>query len=150
MKRIIAILLFSLATAHAASDEEAVKKLVHTYAQGIITLADTGSEKHFEGVVTKALQTKLMLWIKAWQDDNLYMNARIKRIGFNALDINGTSARVVTKEAWNYQYINTKLKKIVLPQTDVDYLIEYSLQKEDENWIIDKVTTLSETQSRPQ
>lgn len=134
----------------ADGDEEQITNQVQRYAEGIVTLANTGSEKHFEGIATRPLQIKLMLWIKAWQDDNLHMDAQIKKIAVNSIDRNATAARVVTKEAWSYQYINTKLKKIVLPRTNIDYLIEYSLQKNGDRWIIDKVTTLSEEQSRPQ
>lgn len=150
LRRILPLVLLALMPLFAESDEEQITTQVQRYAQGIVTLATTGSEKHFEGIVTPPLQTKLMLWIKAWQDDNLHMDAQIKKIAVNSLERNATAAKVVTKEAWSYQYINTKLKKIVLPRTDIHYLIEYSLQKNGDRWIIDNVETLFEEQSRPQ
>lgn len=125
-----------------------LREQVVGYNQGIIKAAKTSKVEHLKAFLTEQLVEKTMLWVKAYHDDNLFMDAIINKIEFDSIkpDRPNKSAVVKTKEQWRYRYINIKDKKEVHPPTKIFYEVKYTFILIKNQWIIKDVTVLNEDQ----
>lgn len=145
------LLWSSIACSSFASPDIAVlREKVIGYNQGIIKAAKTSDVSHLSSFLTETLLQKTMLWLKAYHDDNLFMEAIVNEIIFKDIVPNKKekSAEVVTYETWRYRYMNIKDKKEVYPPTKVIYDVKYSFILLEERWVIKEITILSEHQEK--
>lgn len=152
MRFFVYILLWSsiVCSAFASPDIVSLREHVIGYNQGIIKAAKTSDVAHLSSFVTETLLQKTMLWIKAYHDDNLFMEAIVNEIDFKDITPNKKekSAEVITHETWRYRYINIKDKKEVYPPTKVIYDVKYSFILLEERWVIKEIAVLSEHQEK--
>lgn len=152
MKFLLYILLWiSIAySAFASEDIISLREQVIGYNQGIIKAAKTSDVSHLSAFATETLLQKTLLWIKAYHDDNLFMEAIVNEIIFKdiAPHKKEKSAEVITHETWRYRYINIKDKKEVYPPTKVIYDVKYTFILLEERWVIKEITILSEQQEK--
>ncbi len=137
----ILFLPFSLNAQTATQD---IKKVIISYNQGIIKASKTSKTNHMKAFAKDEIVKKFHLWIKSWHDNNLFMDAKIKKLNFKKIDIMQQKAMVITDEDWLYRYIDIKTKKEAFKQTHIHYNIKYILSKEKEKWLIQKIDILSE------
>ena len=138
------LLLFTLPLSAETPDEAKIKKTVIAYNFGIIeSVRKQGSTEHLKNLVDAKELQKLMLWVKAWQDDNQVMDAKIEDLLVKNIEMGkeGT-AKAYTDEKWIYRYVNMESKEIDYPPVKIFYSMEYSLTKTDHGWIIEKTKIL--------
>lgn len=146
------ILLWSsiVSVSFASPDIANLREKVIGYNQGIIKAAKTSDVSHLSAFVTETLLQKTLLWIKAYHDDNLFMEAIVNEIIFKDIALNKKekSAEVFTHETWRYRYMNIKDQKEVYPPTKIIYDVKYSFILLDERWVIKEIAILSESQEK--
>lgn len=137
-------------SASTSQDIMILREQVIGYNQGIIKAAKTSNVSHLNTFLTDSLLQKTLLWIKAYHDDNLFMEAIVNEIIFKTITPNqkDKSADVVTHETWRYRYIDIKDQKEVYPPTKVIYDVKYSFIRIEERWVIKDITILSESQEK--
>ena len=130
-------------------DEKFIKQTILFYNDGIVEMARTSRVDHLDPFVEKGHLQTMMLWVKAWHDSNLFMDARIKTISVEDLNMTEeTNATVKTRERWDYRYIQIVKKEEVWPLTHVEYENLYTLVRVKERWKIHSVKVISEKQER--
>ncbi len=127
-----------------ASEVDNIKSIISNYNNGIIYASKTDKSDHLKQYANEKIVTKFHLWLKSWHDNNLFMDAKIEDINFKKIDIANQKAVVVTNEKWIYKYIDIKTKKVVLPETGINYVVRYELLKQKTKWRIEKIDILSE------
>jgi len=133
---------------NAQVDNKDIKKVIISYNQGIIKAAKTSETDHMNSYAKEDIVKKFHLWIKSWHDNNLFMDAKIKDISFQKIDVKNNKAKVTTNEEWIYRYIDIKTRKQVLDATLVIYNMKYTLSKESNKWIIEKIDVISEKKEK--
>ncbi len=144
---ICTISLFALDT------KEAAKHTVLNYNQLIINASKkhTASKnfedlENFQKFASKKVAQELYVWIKSWQESDLFMDAKLLDLQFTKVDIvNKEFANINTTEKWTYRYINGVSKKIANPDSNITYKMKYQLIIKDNNWIINNIKVISET-----
>lgn len=139
--------LSSCAQIKTARETAIIIKMVINYNKGLINAAKTGDTKPLKNIASEDVLKKLYLWIAAWRDSDLYMDAELKNIEFKNVTISVEEAKVLTSEKWTYIYKNIKNKQVVLPRTYISYEMEYILHKENKNWVITEIKIKSEKQT---
>ncbi len=133
---------------NAQVDNRDVKKVIISYNQGIIKAAKTSKTEHMKSYAKEDIVKKFHLWIKSWHDNNLFMDAKIKDINFQKVEIKDSKAKVTTNEVWIYRYIDIKTRKQVLDATLMIYNMNYILSKENDKWIIEKIDVIFEKKEK--
>lgn len=129
-----------------AQDDRDIKKVIISYNQGIIKAAQTSKTEHMKDFAKEDIVKKFHLWIKSWHDNNLFMEAKILDIDFKSVDIKDDRAFVLTDEKWVYRYIDIKVRKEVHKESNISYVIKYTLSNNSNKWIIEKIDVISEKQ----
>lgn len=124
-----------------------LKDIVSAYANGIIEVSKSEKTEHLKPFTDEPLIKKLLIWVQSWHSNDLFMDAKIDAIAFDAVKAQKETAQVFTTERWRYRYINTKEKKVVFPPTSVVYTMKYTLAVKEGKWLITAIETLSEKQS---
>jgi len=117
-------------------DDKAIKHALLKYNYGIIKMAKSGETDFFKSFVKKEVVTKLMLWVKSWQDSNLVMLGQIDDFRFFPITYNENNATISTLENWTYSYINIATKEMALEPENIFYEMKYTLQKNNGQWTI--------------
>ncbi len=141
----ISALLIFAATLHA-NEDKAVKHALLKYNYGIIKMAKSGETEFFKSFVNKEIVTKLMLWVKAWQDNNLVMLAEIKDFRFGPINYSGDRATITTMENWNFTYVDIATRKVAAEKVTMLYKMRYTLQQQKNGWMIVDIQHLDEKQ----
>jgi len=128
-----------------ANDEKEIKHALLKYNYGIIKMAKSGETDFFKSFVKKEVVTKLMLWVKAWQDNNLVMLANINDFQFSPIVYNENNATMTTTENWSFSYVNIATKKMAHDNVDMLYKMRYTLEKHPHGWMIVEIKHLEET-----
>ncbi len=152
IKRLVLLLLAAALFAQTPAeeiDERFIKQTILFYNDGIVEMARTSRVDHLDPFVEKEHLQTMLLWVKAWHDSNLFMDARIKTITVEDINLTGENlATVKARERWDYRYIQIVKKEEVWPLTQVEYENLYTLVKEKDRWKIRSVKVLSEKQER--
>jgi hypothetical protein len=96
-------------------------------------------------IAAKPVIEKLSLWMAAWEDGNVYLDAELKNIDFDNLEIEGKSAIVITSENWSYIYRDLDTQEIAEPRQSISYKMQYKLEKRENNWLIEEMNILQES-----
>jgi len=146
---LLSIALFGMASTVQANEMDRVhlKALVELYSEGIIEASKKDNIDYLKPIVTEKRGRKLFIWFKSWHENNYFMDAHIKKITFQSIDINKSTAEVVTDEIWDYRYIQIVTKEVTQPWTRVFYRIQYKFIKQGKSWKIDDALILSEKQT---
>ncbi|WP_457635646.1 hypothetical protein [Persephonella sp.] len=143
--------------AFSYADEEIkkIKQVIKMYNRTIVEEAKTDRHrdirtfvKMMEDIATEKVAKKLYIWIQSWHENGLFMDSQIKKIKFLDISINKKSAKAVTEEHWSYKYFDKRINKIVKPETNIFYRVEYSLIKKGNRWLISKIKVLEEKQNQ--
>ncbi|SNZ11274.1 hypothetical protein SAMN06265182_2037 [Persephonella hydrogeniphila] len=148
-------MLFSLSFG-GMGDVEKIKESILTYNR--IVMEESKKERHrdvrtfvrmMEDIAVPRIAQKLYIWIQSWHENGLFMDSKIKKIEFVKVKLAKNGAIALTEEWWKYKYIDKRINKIVHPETDVFYRVEYRLKKrKDGKWLITKIKVLEEKQSQ--
>lgn len=144
LKGLSVLLIFTLSVWGEVSKGSVEKTIIH-YNQALIVAGKTGNTAAVKPFVTEKIATKTHLWVMAWQDDNLYMDANLLKFDLKTISIDINRSRAKTYEKWSYQY-NHPSKKGYYPKKLIEYQMEYSLFLHHDKWIIDDVKIISEKQ----
>ncbi len=144
---IFCLLITTQASVYANVVETSIEKVIVGYNQGIIKAARTSKTDHMKAYAKDDIVKKFHLWIMSWHDNNLFMDAKIVDINFKNIKVDGDKAFVITDEKWIYKYIDIKVRKEVHKKTSIMYTMKYTLVKEDDKWVIQKIDVLSEKQN---
>jgi len=120
-----------------------IEKSVRLYNEAIIIAGKTGKTDAVKPFVSDKIATKTHLWIMAWHDDNLFMDAKLLKLDLKKTIVDRNRSRVITNEKWSYQYDHAT-KKGYYPKKWIEYQMEYSLFLHHGKWIIDDIKVLSE------
>ncbi len=129
-----------------ADADKAVKDALLKYNYGIIKMAKSGETEFFKSFVDEAVVTKLMLWVKAWQDNNFVMLAEINDFRFGPIIYGDHNATVTTLENWNFTYVDIATRKVAAETVTMFYQMRYTLQQREKGWVITKIDHLREEQ----
>lgn len=140
----VALSCATLLTANTIKDDKAIKHTLLKYNYGIIKMAKSGETDFFKTFVKKEVVTKLMLWVKSWQDNNLVMIADINDFQFSPIIYNEDNATMTTREEWTFSYVNIATKEIALEPVDIYYEMRYTLEKKGDSWMIVEIKHLKE------
>ncbi len=139
----------------ASEDLKKIKETIRLYNNIIIEESKTDRHrdirtfvKRMQDIATKKVAQKLYIWIQSWHENGLFMDSKIEKIKFLDISINKKSAKAITEEHWKYKYFDRRINKIVKPETDIFYKVEYSLIKKDNRWLISKIKVLEEKQNQ--
>ena len=99
-----------------------------------------------QGIADEAVIEKLSLWMAAWEDGNIYLDAEVHTLDVDNIQIAGQSAVVMTIENWSYLYRDLDTQEIAEPRQRVSYRMKYHLEKKEKGWLITEVTILKEEQ----
>lgn len=133
------------ATLHA-NEDKAVKHALLKYNYGIIKMAKSGETEFFKSFVKEEVVTKLMLWVKAWHDNNLVMLAEINDFRFGPITYNENNASITTMENWNFTYVNIATREMAAETVTILYKMRYTLQQQENGWMIVDIKHLDEKQ----
>jgi len=156
-RKILYILLFVIGTtglvySQPASELQETIKLYNRILQ-----EETRSERHtgittfvrmLEDIADKKVAQKLYIWIQSWHENGLFMDAQLKKISFEKINIKGNKADVETREIWTYRYLDRRINKVVLPDTKIFYRVLYRLEQNNGKWKIKEIKVLSEKKER--
>lgn len=152
------ILLFMVMLAVSCSgdpkkkEEARIKELVTSYDSLMVTAARTGDVTPLSKIASKDILQKLQIWIAAWRDSDLYMDASLKKLEFRNINISDKQAKAVTSEAWDYDYKHLKDNRVMLPRTHITYEMEYIASKVkkngDDHWVITAINVKSEQREK--
>lgn len=142
LKGLSVLLLFTLSM-WGEESKTSIEKTIRHYNQALIIAGKTGNTAVVKPFVSEEIATKTHLWVMAWQDENLYMNAELLQFDLKAVQVNINQSRVSTSEKWSYQY-DHPTKKRYYPKKIIEYQMEYSLIRHHDRWIINDVKVLSE------
>ncbi len=136
---------------YAGKDVERIKKVIKIYNNIVIQESKTDRHrdlrtfvKMMEDVTTENVARKLYIWIQSWHENGLFMDSKILKLKFLDIKINGEKAKAITEENWKYKYFDRRINKIVVPETDIFYKVEYNLIRKKNRWIISKIKVLEE------
>ncbi len=141
----IFILLVSATLLHA-NEDKAVKEALLKYNYGIIKMAKSGETAFFKSFVKEDIVTKMMLWVKSWQDNNLVMLAEIKDFRFGPITYGEHNASITTMENWNFTYVDISTRKVAADTITMLYKMRYTLKKQENGWMIVDIKHLDEKQ----
>ncbi len=152
--RLMIVSFFLITSLYSLSTKEELKHTILGYNQLIIDASkrntisqDFKDLKTFHKFASKKVAQKLYIWIKSWQESALFMDAKLLDINFTKIDIvNKEFAKIETTEKWTYRYINGITKQEAHPDSNITYNMQYQLIKNDDRWVINNITVLSETQ----
>ena len=129
-----------------ARDEEGIQKTVKDYTTFLIEANKTRDVSPLQGIADEAVIEKLSLWMAAWEDGNIYLDAEVHTLDVDNIQIAGQSAVVMTIENWSYLYRDLDTQEIAEPRQRVSYRMKYHLEKKEKGWLITEVTILKEEQ----
>ena len=144
-----------IAFSYAGEDIKKIKQAIKMYNRTIVEETKTGRHrdirtfvKMMQDIATKKVAQKLYIWIQSWHENGLFMDSKIIKLKFLDVKINDEKAKAITEEHWKYKYFDRRINKVVKPETDIFYKVEYSLIKNDDNWLISKIKVLEEKQNQ--
>jgi hypothetical protein len=126
--------------------EHTIKNIVGKYNSYLIEANKTRDVSHLKEIADEHVTIKLSLWMAAWEDGNVYLDAELRNIDFNDMKITGESAVVMTRENWSYIYRDLDTQEIAEPRQYVSYSMQYQLEKKEKSWLIMEVTIIKEEQ----
>lgn len=122
-----------------------MKNLVRDYNKLLIEVNKTRDVSPLKDIADEPVITKLSLWMAAWEDGNVYLDAELIKIDFEDLKIEGKTAVVLTSENWSYIYRDLNTQEIAEPRKPISYRMQYKLEKREDNWLISEINILQET-----
>lgn len=125
--------------------EHTIKNIVGKYNSYLIEANKTRDVSHLKEIADEHVTIKLSLWMAAWEDGNVYLDAELKNIDFDNLEIEGKSAIVITSENWSYIYRDLDTQEIAEPRQSISYKMQYKLEKRENNWLIEEMNILQES-----
>ena len=147
-QKVVLTLFFSLLPLYAGNSDAAIERTIQQYNIGVIEAAKTGKVHQLYPYAKEEVVTKIYVWVMSWQENNLYMQAKIDSFGFKQIEIDMKHAKVTTNEVWTYRYYDAKNKKTAWPETRITYETEYLLFLHNRRWMIEKITVISEKQEK--
>lgn len=152
-------LLFSVSLYGASTNDDAkIKKVIISYNFMLIDAAKDPDflrkfedKKKFEKYANERVAQKLFIWIKSWQENNLYMDAKLLDISFGKVVKKGNEAEVLTDEVWVYKYfrvIGKNETKEAYPPAKKYYKVKYTLKKSRGEWKIAKIDVFYEKEHK--
>ncbi len=151
--KLVIIAMITATSLYATISKDAIKNAVLNYNQLIISSSNKNTAaidfkdlKNFQKFASKEVAQKLYIWIKSWQENSLYMDAKLLEINFTEIDSNNSKSAIVkTTEKWSYKYIDGKTKKLAWPDSNITYKVRYKIGKKDRGLVIEGIKVLSES-----
>mgnify|MGYP000444998740 CR=1 FL=1 len=147
-QKVVLSVFLSLLPLHAGVSDAAIQRTIQQYNLGVIEAAKTGKVHQLYPYAKEEVVTKSYVWVMSWQENNLYMQAKIDSFAFKKIEVDKKHAKVTTNEVWTYRYYDAKNKKTAWPETRITYETEYLLFLHNRRWMIEKVTVISEKQEK--
>lgn len=148
LRKVVLSLFLSFLPLYAGTSDAAIQKTITQYNLGVLEAVKTGKVHTLYPYAKEEVVTKIYVWIMSWQENNLYMQARIESLDFKKIEADQKHARVTTNEVWTYRYYDAKNKKMAWPETRITYETEYRLFLHNRRWMIDNVRVISEKQEK--
>jgi hypothetical protein len=154
-KKSLVLLIFLLFSTLKADDEyQKVKETVSMYQDMVITssmsrqdLNNAEDLQAFEMILSQNLAQRLFVWLQAWHDDNLFMDAKVLNTDFKKVEVIQDKATVETEENWKFRYVSyisdKDVKEVEAPEK-IYYNMHYNLVKVKGIWKIVEMQTLVE------
>jgi len=140
---LIYVTLLCVASLHA-NEDKAIKDILLKYNYGIIKMGRSGETEFFKSFVKEDVAVKLQVWFESWKFSNLTFLAELNDLRFSPIAYNENNATIRTIENWTFSYVNLATKKIALEPTKIFYKMQYTLQKNDNKWMIVAIKKLKE------
>jgi hypothetical protein len=143
----VAVIIFLLSACSAidvSRQDQILSKIVIQYNDLLIEVNKTRDVNPLKEIAAKPVIEKLSLWMAAWEDGNIYLDAELRNIEFDNLKIAGKSALVITSEQWSYIYRDLDTQEIAEPRQFISYKMQYKLEKRKYNWLITGINILEE------
>jgi hypothetical protein len=140
----LVILLLGCSVLDTANQEQFLKQVVSQYNSLLIEANKSRDVSPLNNIAAENVVKKLNLWMAAWQDGNVYLDAELKNIDFNDLEIAGKTAVVITSENWSYIYRDLDTQEIAEPRVFISYKMRYNMEKREDNWLITEINILEE------
>jgi hypothetical protein len=125
----LVILLLGCSVLDTANQEQFLKQVVSQYNSLLIEANKSRDVSPLNNIAAENVVKKLNLWMAAWQDGNVYLDAELKNIDFNDLEIAGKTAVVITSENWSYIYRDLDTQEIAEPRVFISYKMRYNMEK---------------------
>lgn len=143
----VAVIIFFMSGCCAidvSRQDQILSKIVIQYNGLLIEVNKTRDFKPLKKIAVKPVIEKLSLWMAAWKDGNVYLDAELKNIDFDDIKITGKSALVITSEHWSYIYRDLNTQEIAEPSKSISYKMAYRLEKREDTWLITEINILEE------
>ncbi len=142
---VIILLLSGCSAIDASRQDQTLKTVIRGYNKLLVEVNKTRDVNPLKEIAAKPVIEKLSLWMAAWEDGNVYLDAELKNIDFDNLEIEGKSAIVITSENWSYIYRDLDTQEIAEPRQSISYKMQYKLEKRENNWLIEEMNILQES-----
>jgi hypothetical protein len=141
----LALILLGCSVLNTAHQEQLLKKVVNQYNNLLIEANKSRDVSPLDNIADDNVVRKLYLWMAAWEDGNVYLDAELKKLDFVDFKIAGEKVDVTTYENWNYIYRDLNTQEIAEPSRSISYKMKYSLEKREGQWLITDINILRET-----
>jgi hypothetical protein len=141
----LALILLGCSVLNTAHQEQLLKKVVNQYNNLLIEANKSRDVSPLDNIADDNVVRKLYLWMAAWEDGNVYLDAELKQLDFVDFKIVGENVDVTTYENWSYIYRDLKTQEIAEPSRSIRYKMKYSLEKREGQWLITDINILRET-----
>jgi hypothetical protein len=144
----VAVIIFFLSgcsAMDASRQDQILNKIVIQYNDLLIEVNKTRDVNPLTEIAAKPVIEKLSLWMAAWEDGNVYLDAELIKLDFVDFKIDRINASVTTDEYWSYIYRDLDTQEIAEPSKSIRYKMEYRLEKREGHWLIAEINILQET-----
>ena len=143
---LIAVLFLSLLAAGCSvpsSDERAVKEAVRKYNQ---LLAEGYARMEMEPLLEVAGKeefSRVLHHMIALREAKLRLESHLTKLDFSSITMtDARTARVTTREVWDFTQVGVGSGATNLQARDVIHLLSYDLAKNGDKWLVKRVTPL--------
>jgi hypothetical protein len=145
---IIVSFFLSCSQIESIRDKHSLKSRVIEYNRLFIEVNKSRDLEPLKDIADKDVVRKLFLWMAAWEDGNVYMDAELKNLDFLTIRISDNKGRVTTTEDWEYLYRDLDTQVVVSKKESIHYEMEYILEKKHGKWMITEINILKESKPR--
>ena len=135
----------SAAAVLTGSPTEVVQKTIKRYNQLLAEGYQKLNMTNLQEVTTEDLAVKAYYHVAALTEGKSKMVSELKNIDFIKVDFDQPSkARVVTKETWDFAYVDMQTGAKKEEVKDYIYHVAYALDNKQGKWIINEITATGE------
>ncbi len=120
--------------------EDMLKRVVTRYNYALIDAYGRQIYHTLREVTSADELRRVGIIVSSYLQSDQVMEAKLHRLVFQGISVDGRRATVETAEDWSYRWINRRTGEVVEPLKHIHYRMRYHLiMEEDRGWVVDRV-----------